>query len=104
MSPTDRLRHIADLGVRTRGWSYLLRGLPENDTPVRVELDGPNGDRWSWGDDDATDKIEGPVEDFCLVVTQRTRVSSTGLVCTGEAAREWMVIAQAYAGAPGTGR
>jgi uncharacterized protein (TIGR03084 family) len=26
--PTDRLRHVAHLGVRTRGFSYANRGLP----------------------------------------------------------------------------
>ena len=102
--PTDRLRHIADLGVRTRGWSYQVRGLADDATPVRVELDGPGGDRWTWGDEGAPDRIEGPAEDFCLVVTQRRNVSRTALVCTGDAAREWMEIAQAYAGPPGTGR
>jgi uncharacterized protein (TIGR03084 family) len=103
-APTDRLHHIADLGVRTRGWSYRVRGQADNPTPVRVELDGPSGECWTWGPDDAADRIEGPAEDFCLVVTQRWNVRNSALVCTGDAATEWMQIAQAYAGAPGTGR
>jgi len=101
---TERLRHIADLGVRTRGWSYAVRGLGENPTPVHVELEGPDGDRWTWGDENAPDRIEGSAEDFCLVVTQRRNLRTTKLQITGDAAKEWMEIAQAYAGPPGTGR
>ena len=104
LEPTDRLRHIIELGVRTRDWSYQVRGLEQNPTPVRVELNGPRGDRWSWGPQDANDTIEGSAEDFCLVVTQRKNVNATALLCSGDAAREWMEIAQAYAGPPGTGR
>ena len=30
-APTDRLRHIAQLGFITRGWTYINRGL---DVPI----------------------------------------------------------------------
>ena len=40
---TDRLRHIARLGVITRGWSYRNRGLEPPPGDVRVELTGPSG-------------------------------------------------------------
>ena len=43
--PTDRLRHIADMGVRTREWSYALRGRTCPAVPVRVELTGPGRGR-----------------------------------------------------------
>jgi uncharacterized protein (TIGR03083 family) len=39
--PTGRLRHIADLGVRTQAFSFRLRGLPVPTEPIRVELAGP---------------------------------------------------------------
>jgi hypothetical protein len=38
------------------------------------------------------------------VVTQRRHVDDTDLVVTGDMAREWMQIAQAFAGPPGAGR
>jgi uncharacterized protein (TIGR03084 family) len=100
---TDRLRHVAQLGVITRGWSYAVRGLTPPDTDVRVELAAPSGARWAWGRDDAADRIAGPAEDFCLVVTQRRHVDDTGLVLAGDSARDWMLRAQAFAGAPTTG-
>lgn len=96
--PTDRLRHIAQLGVITRGWSYRNRGLDVPADEVRVDLVAPSGATWSWGPEDAAERIAGPAEDFCLVVTQRRHPHDTALEITGAAARDWMVHAQAFAG------
>ena len=52
-APTDRLRHIAQLGYITRGWTYANRGLEMPDGDVRVELTAPSGATWTWGPDDA---------------------------------------------------
>jgi uncharacterized protein (TIGR03084 family) len=100
--PTDRLRHIAQLGVITRKWSYLVRGEEAPAAPVRVLLTAPTGDTWSWGDGGA-DLITGPAEDFCLVVTQRRHVDDTGLEVSGDAAADWMAKAQAFAGSATSG-
>jgi uncharacterized protein (TIGR03084 family) len=97
-APTDRLRHVAHLGVSTRNWSYVVRGLPPNQAPVIVELAGPSAPTWRWGPDEAEDRVDGTALDFCLVVTQRRHWQDTGLRVRGEAAREWMTIAQAFAG------
>ncbi len=96
--PTDRLRHIAQLGVITRGWSYVNRGMEVPSLPVSVVLDAPSGDVWQWQHDDATASVRGSAVDFCLVVTQRRHVDDTSLVTEGDLAREWMVLAQAFAG------
>ena len=95
---SDRLRHIAQLGFITRGWSYKNRGLEVPETPVRVELDAATGETWRFGPDDAEEVVRGSAEDFCLVVTQRRHVDDTGLECIGRAARDWMEKAQAFAG------
>ncbi|MEK7446600.1 MAG: TIGR03084 family protein, partial [candidate division NC10 bacterium] len=42
--------------------------------------------------------------DFCRVVTHRRHVEDTGLTLVGPAAREWMLVAQAFAGPPAPGR
>lgn len=101
--PTDRLRHIAHLGVRTRGFSYMLRGLKVPAEDVRVELNAPSGDVWDWGPAQATDRVSGDALDFCLVVTQRRHRADTDLTVEGPLAEEWIAIAQAFAGAPTTG-
>lgn len=102
--PTDRLRHIAHLGVQTAAFSFTLNARPVPSAPVRVELVAPSGAPWAWGEADAADRVNGTALDFCLVVTQRRNVADTALVVTGNVATEWMSIAQAFAGAPGPGR
>ena len=101
--PTDRLRHIAQLGVITRGWSYANRRMEAPDVTVDVVLEAPSGAVWTWGPGDTSETISGPAEDFCLVVTQRRHVDDTGLRMAGDGARDWMVRAQAFAGPPTNG-
>jgi uncharacterized protein (TIGR03084 family) len=97
---TPRLRHIAHLGVRTRPFSYTVRGRPVPGADVRVELTPPDGGvPWAWGNPSLTDRVTGPALDFCLVVTQRRHVEDTALAVEGDGAREWLAIAQAFAGA-----
>jgi len=69
-----------------------------------VELTGPDNELWTWGPEDAPDRVTGPAPDFCLLVTQRRHRDDLALVIDGPAAAEWMSIAQAFAGAAGTGR
>ena len=92
------------LGVRTRNFSYVTRGLEPNTEPVRVELLAPSGELWVFGEPNAANRIVGPAADFCGVVTQRRHVADTELRVTGGAAEEWMRYAQAFAGPPGAGR
>ena len=101
---TSRLRHIAHLGVRSLPYSYAVNGLPQPDAPIRVEVAAPDGGQWTWGPQDAADRVTGTALDFCLVVTQRRHRTDTGLVITGQTAGQWIAIAQAFAGAAGRGR
>lgn len=100
---TDRLVHVVQLGYRARRNSYAARGLEMPSGDVRVELTSPSGETWAFGDS-ATERVSGPAEDFCLVVTQRRHLDDTSLSIEGDLAREWMQIAQAFAGPPGEGR
>jgi len=102
--PTDRLRHVAHIGVGARPFSYVANGRQPNEAPIRVELVGPSGDTWSWGPQDAADRVAGPALDFCLLVTQRRHRDDVAVVATGAAADEWLDIAQSFAGPPGEGR
>ncbi len=97
-APTDRLRHVAQLGFITRGWTYMNRGLEVPATPVRAELTLPSGEVIAFGPEDATESIVGTALDFCLVTTQRRHVDDTDLVVTGDSARDWMEKAQLFAG------
>jgi uncharacterized protein (TIGR03084 family) len=71
---------------------------------MRVELVAPDGATWTWGSEVADDTVRGGALDFCLVVTQRRHVDDTDLEIAGPVARQWMTVAQAFAGPPGPGR
>ena len=101
---TDRIEHVCHIGVRALPNSYRANGREVPDTAVRVELAGPSGQLWEWGEADAADRVRGDAVDFCLVVTQRRHPSDTRLEIVGPVATEWMSIAQAFAGPPGDGR
>ena len=98
-SPTRRLRHICDLGVRTFGWSFRNRGLEVPSRPT-VRLAGCDGAELAWTGEEGDGLVEGTTRDFALVVTQRRAPQETGLVAHGIAAETWLSIAQCFAGAP----
>jgi uncharacterized protein (TIGR03084 family) len=101
---TMRLRHIAHLGARTRAHSYAAHGREVPSRPVQLWLTAPDGTTWAFGSADASEMICGPMVDFCLVATRRRHWRDTALRARGEAAADWLDIAQAYAGPPGPGR
>jgi uncharacterized protein (TIGR03084 family) len=100
--PTERLRHVCDIGIRARPFAYRSRGLELPDTPLRVELTAPGGGVWEWGPPDAADRVSGAALDFALVVTQRRLLADTALQAEGDDARTWIAFAQAFAGNPTT--
>ncbi|MGC5037539.1 TIGR03084 family metal-binding protein [Streptomyces sp. DT190] len=102
--PTDRLRHVAWLGVRTRDFAFGAHGLTPPGEPFRVELRAPSGDLWTYGPDDAAQRVTGPALDFCLLVTQRAHRDDLTLRADGPDADRWLGLAQAFAGPPGSGR
>lgn len=97
--PTNRLRDVCHLGVRTRDFAYRINGFEPPADEFRIELTGPDGQQWSWGPADAGERVTGSAEDFCLVVAQRREPAATDLVATAEA-RRWLEFAQVFAGAP----
>jgi len=103
-SASDRLRHVAHLGVRTRDFAYVVHGRTPPAEPFRVELAAPSGELWVWGPADAGQRVSGPALDFCFLVTQRRHRDDLALVATGADADGWLDIAQAFAGLPGAGR
>lgn len=103
-SADEVLHQIAHLGVRTRAFSFRNRGLTPPAGEVVVELAGPHGQVWRWGVDDAgaaaEDTVTGQALEFCLAVTQRRSLDELHLIVRGPAARQWMSIAQTFAGPP----
>ena len=108
MSPTrsgspgsrpSRLRHVAHLAVRTRDFAYLLNDRTPPSAPFHVELQGPDGELWTWGPEDAEQRVTGSALDFCLLATQRRHRDDLDVRAAGAEAEEWLGIIQAFAGA-----
>jgi uncharacterized protein (TIGR03084 family) len=97
---SGRIRHVCDIGIRARPFSYRNRGLDAPEWPLRVELTAPDGSLWEWGPSDAADRITGPAIDFALLVTQRRLAADTALTVAGDNAPTWIGFAQAFAGNP----
>ncbi|GAB3016799.1 hypothetical protein GCM10011376_03380 [Nocardioides flavus (ex Wang et al. 2016)] len=101
---TDRIRHVAHLGVRTRNFAHQLHGLELPAEEFRIDLVAPSGEVWSWGPEDAAQTLTGSAGDFCRLVTQRVNRADTDLVAHGADVDRWLDVAQAFAGQPGEGR
>lgn len=102
--PSNRVQHVAYLGVRTRNFSYTVHQLTPPAEEFRVELKAPDGSLWAWGPEDAPQRVTGSALDFCLLVTQRRHRDDLDITAIGADANQWLGLAQAFAGPPGTGR
>jgi uncharacterized protein (TIGR03084 family) len=98
---TARARHVCHIGVRARAYAYLVRGETDPGAEIRVELTGPDGDLWTWGAEDAVERVTGSGYDFALLATRRRHVADVDVRAEGEHAAHWLTIVQAFAGMPG---
>ena len=96
---TARLRNIVVLGVNTFAWSHKVRGWDVPDPMPRMELTGPSGEPWSFGETGESGLVHGSAKDFAQVVTQTRHLLDTELRVEGEVARRWLLNAQCFAGA-----
>ena len=99
---TDRIKNIAEIGVRTYGWTFANRKLDVPGPAPYVRLTAPSGAIWEWNDPATDNSIEADAVDFCHVVTQGRNIADVGLTVTGDPAQQWMAIAQCFAGPPET--
>ncbi|MFD0692211.1 TIGR03084 family metal-binding protein [Actinomadura fibrosa] len=101
---TDRIMHVAGFATLVREFGYQARGLKAPEMPFRYELRTPSGASWETGPEDADNRIGGPAEDFCLLVTRRRHRDDLALTAEGEEADRFLDVAQAYRGPAGPGR
>ncbi|OZC97552.1 TIGR03084 family protein [Rhodococcus sp. 06-235-1A] len=101
---TDRIRGVAHIGVRTRDFAYMVNQQTPPTEQFRIELTAPSGEVWTWGPEDAAQRVSGSALDFCLLVTQRAHRDNLDIRAEGPDAAHWITIAQAFAGPPGGGR
>lgn len=96
----DRIKNIVYLGVLTYGWTFENRKLIPPDPMPYIYLRSPEGNVWEWNSDQDENFIRGCAVEFAQVVTQVRNIDDTNLVCGGKAARQWMELAQCFAGPP----
>jgi uncharacterized protein (TIGR03084 family) len=97
---SDRLKNVAAIGVRTFGWTFANRKIGPPGPAPHVQLVAPSGAAWTWNDPQPDNVVAGSALEFCQVVTQVRNVADTRLTVVGEPARQWMAIAQCFAGPP----
>jgi uncharacterized protein (TIGR03084 family) len=69
---TARLGHVAWLGARALPYAFSVAGVePPPERTLRLDLDDPDGAPWTFGPDDATDRIEGRMGEWCRLAVQR---------------------------------
>ncbi|MBT2212859.1 TIGR03084 family metal-binding protein [Actinomadura sp. NEAU-AAG7] len=101
---TDRLMHVVVFAILVQEFGYQARGETQPDTPFRFEITAPSGAVHAYGPADAEQRVSGPAEDFCLLVTRRRHRDDLKVVAVGAEADHWLDIAQAYRGPAGEGR
>jgi uncharacterized protein (TIGR03084 family) len=103
-APTARLRHVARIAVRARDYAFTVHGRPPPSAPFRVELTAPDGSLWTYGPQDAPQRVTGPALDFCLLAVQRRHRDDVAVRAKGQDADIWLSVAQSFAGPAGKGR
>ena len=84
---TGRLRHVAWIGVNALPYAFSVAGVdPPAGRTLRVELTPPagtaaDGEVWSFGPHDATDRLTGPAGQWCRRAVQRA--TAADLVADG---------------------
>ncbi len=97
---SNRIKNIAVIGVRTYGWTFANRQMEPPGPPPYVRLTSPVGDLWEFNDPSDENCVVGDAVEFCHVVTQGRNIRDVKLRVVGEPARQWMEIAQCFAGPP----
>lgn len=99
--PSDRVKHVCHLGIRTFGFAHIMRGEKAPEVQPRVELMSPSGELWMWGPEDSDQRVTGDAWDFALLATRRRHRDDAKVAAEGEIADHWLDIAQTFAGTPG---
>ena len=97
---SDRIKNIATIGVKTYGWTFNNRGMETPGPMPKVALESPSGASWVWNKEIDGEYVGGSAVEFCQVVTQVRNIQDTQLTVIGNNAKQWMDIAQCFAGPP----
>lgn len=69
---TERLRSVVWLIMNALPYAFTVAGIDKPEGTLRVELDF-NGETWTFGPEDADNRITGDVLEFCKIGIQRLK-------------------------------
>ena len=94
----DRIKNIVIIGNNTFKWCFTVHKKTLPSIRPYLKLTSPSGEIWEYNEISKEHKIEGLAEEFCQVVTQVRNIKDVNLKLTGDIAKEWMSVAQCFAG------
>lgn len=92
---TPRLRSVAWLVTNALPYAFTIAGIERPPGTLRVEVTY-EGEVWTFGPDDATDRIEGDAVEYCRLGVQRTTREQTSLKAIGPLADAALSNARAF--------
>jgi uncharacterized protein (TIGR03084 family) len=96
---TKRIRHICHLGYRALPYAFRLhqRQMPAPLEDLRLELSSPEGERWVFGPQSASQLVSGAAGEWARVAVKRlSYTQATSLRARGSLAQQALEVAQAY--------
>lgn len=97
----DRCKHVCHIGVRARANAFAMNGQEAPADDIRVELTAPSGELWTWGGEEAENRVTGSGYDFALLAIRRRQRDDVDVHASGASADKFLDIVQAFAGMPG---
>jgi uncharacterized protein (TIGR03084 family) len=92
---TPRLRSVAWLVTNALPYAFLAAKITPPPGTLRVEVTF-EGEVWTFGPEDATDRIEGDAFEYCRVGIQRAKREDTSLKAIGPLAEAALTHARAF--------
>ncbi len=93
---TERIQDVAWLIIRAFPYAFRLAKQEQPPGELRIELDF-QGQPWTFGDEDASDRITGDAGEFCRVGVQRLKLADAGtLKAEGPLAEAALQVARAF--------
>ncbi|GAC1411545.1 MAG: TIGR03084 family metal-binding protein [Actinomycetota bacterium] len=94
---TPRLRNVAWLITNASGYAFSYARRPKPEGSLRVDLLAPGDQLWSFGPEDATDRITGDAAEYCILGVQRMRLEDAkSLRAQGPLAEQTLQVLRAF--------
>lgn len=101
-SVQKRIEHTLFLSWQALPNAYRINGFDMPDVPIRLEVELPDGELWTRGEENPDNWIKGTARDWALTAVRRRHYLDTDLEVHGEEATRYAAIVQTFAGEPST--